>query len=224
MFDAKQMLPVIPGGDHIDIVKSCLFSSPHWVSFKRHLLTENMRLLRIADPVEQELQTRYDKMIRAIGENKPLEGLVIQDEVLDGVECSPTHKRFTLTGIPPTNVFNAQGDENAFDTAITWLYPHGYDPDHAAKNVILATTNVIVDEWNERIAALNPNQAHPPLRSTDSFTDVDDLHGHLRHMISDAVLEKYNSNDVPPHNLILKVDDVCLIMRNLNVNDAWCYQ
>jgi hypothetical protein len=39
-------------------------------------------------------------------------------------------------------------------------------------------------------------------------------------MISDAVLEKYNTNDVPPHKLRLKVDDVCLIMRNLNVNDG----
>jgi hypothetical protein len=84
MFDAKQMLPVIPGGDHLDIVKACLFSSPHWASFKRHLLTENMRLLRIPDPVEQELQTKYDMMIRAIGENKPLEGLVLEEEILEG--------------------------------------------------------------------------------------------------------------------------------------------
>ena len=84
MFDAKQMLPVIPGGDHLDILKSCLFSSPHWASFKRHLLTENMRLLRIADLIEQELQTRYDMMIRAIGENKPLEGLVLEDRFWRG--------------------------------------------------------------------------------------------------------------------------------------------
>ena len=220
MFDAKQMLPVIPGGDHLDIVKSCLFSSPHWTSFKRHLLTENMRLLRIADPIEQELQTRYDMMIRAIGENKPLEGLVLEDEILEGLEPSPTHKSFILTGIPPENVFNAQGDEAAFDKAIQWLYPAGYSADHAAKNVVLATTNVIVDEWNDRIAALNPNREHPPLVSHDSFTDVDDNNGHLRQMISDAVLEKYNTNDVPPHKLRLKVDDVCLIMRNLNVNDG----
>ena len=29
MFDAKQLLPVVPGGDHLDIVKASLFSSPH---------------------------------------------------------------------------------------------------------------------------------------------------------------------------------------------------
>ena len=52
-------------------------------------------------------------------------------------------------------------------------------------------------------------------RSTDTFADVDDPHGHLKQMISDEVLEKYNTNDVPLHTLKLKVGDVCLIMRNL---------
>ena len=220
MFDAKQMLPVIPGGDHLDIVKACLFSSPHWASFKRHLLTENMRLLRIPDAVEQELQTKYDMMIRAIGENKPLEGLVLEEEILEGWQPSPTNKSFILTGIPQENIINAEADPAPFDKAISWLYPDGYSAEHAAKNVVLATTNVIVDEWNERIAALNPNREHPPLKSTDSFTDVDDIHGHLKNMISDAVLETYNNSDVPPHTLRLKVNDVCLIMRNLNINDG----
>jgi ATP-dependent DNA helicase PIF1 len=159
-------------------------------------------------------------MIRAIGENKPLEGLVLEDELLEGEEPCPTHKRFTLTGIPAENVFNADGDPDAYDKAIEWLYPNGYSADHAAKNVVLATTNVNVDEWNNRIAALNPNPEHRPLLSSDSFTDVDDMNGHLKGMISDAVLEKYNSSDVPPHSLRLKVDDVCLIMRNLNVHDG----
>ena len=96
-------------------------------------------------------------MIRAVGENQPLHDLVIEDEILEGQETSATHKRFIMTGIPSGNIFNAQGDDAAFQKAVEWLYPNGYNPDHAAKNVVLATTNVIVDEWNDRIAALNPN-------------------------------------------------------------------
>ena len=99
MFDAKQLLPVVPGGDHLDIVKASLFSSPHWVRFQRHLLIENMRLQHIADPLEQRLQVAYDLMIRGIGENTEVEGLVIADELLENEEESPTHKRFTLMGI-----------------------------------------------------------------------------------------------------------------------------
>ena len=220
MFDAKQMLPVIPGGDHLDIVKACLFSSPHWTSFRRHLLTENMRLLRIADPVEQELQMKYDMMIRAIGENKPLQRLVLEEETLEGWQPSATTKSFILTGIPQDNIINSEIDPTSFDKAIAWLYPDGYNPEHAARNVVLATTNVNVDEWNERIAIINPAFEHPPLKSSDTFTDVDDLHGHLKNMISDAVLEQYNNSDVPPHILRIKVNDVCLIMRNLNVHDG----
>ena len=220
MFDAKQMLPVVPGGDHLDIVKACLFSSPHWVRFQRHLLFENMRLQRIQDPVQQVLQIAYDRMIRGIGENTAVPGLLFEDEVLEEDQPSPTHKRFTLTGIPDPNIFKfSPTDPQSSDNALRWLYPTGYNPQHAAKNVVLATTNACVDEWNDRIAAMNENEEEK-FTSTDTFADVDDPHGHLKQMISDEVLEKYNSNDVPPHTLKLKVGDVCLIMRNLNVNEG----
>ena len=94
MFDAKQMLPVVPDGDHLDIVKaSCLFSSPHWVRFQRQLLFENMRLQRIQNPHEQALQIAYDRMIRGIGENTAVPGLLFEDELLEEDEPSPTHER-----------------------------------------------------------------------------------------------------------------------------------
>ena len=159
-------------------------------------------------------------MIRGVGENKPVQDLLIQDELLENEEESPTHRRFTLTAIPKDNIFNVDESADAYTSALLWLYPNGYNPDDAAKNVILATTNSIVDEWNDRIAAINPSPDLPPLISTDSFADVDDTFGHLKNMISTEVLQKYNSNDVPPHKLFLKVNDVCLIMRNLSVHDG----
>ena len=237
MFDAKQMLPVIPGGDHIDIVKACLFSSPYWPRFKRNILIINMRLLRVDDPIEQEEQTRYDKMICGIGENRAVDGILMEIEPLeydDVFTVSPTEKRFVLTVVPKENMFVVPAEmkpgELDFDSedpvpdpriaAIKWLHPEGYSPAHAAKFVVLATTNKSVDEWNDFIGLTNPNHQHAPLLSKDTFTDVDDVHGHLASMIRDGVLEKYNSNDVPPHKLILKVGDVCLVMRNLNVSDG----
>ena len=39
------------------------------------------------------------------------------------------------------------------------------------------------------------------LLSEDSFTDVDDDKGYLASMISEEVLKKYSTNDVPPHDL-----------------------
>ena len=59
--------------------------------------------------------------------------------------------------IPAQNLFNADFDPQALQAALAWLYPGGYSPDHAAKNVVLATTNALVDEWNEIIASASAN-------------------------------------------------------------------
>ena len=39
-------------------------------------------------------------------------------------------------------------------------------------------------------------------------------------MINEEVLNRYNDVSVPPHNLILKEDDICFIMRNLLKKDG----
>jgi hypothetical protein len=119
MFDAKQMLPVVPGGDHMDVVTACLFSSHHWPRFQRHLLVENMRLQRVADPIDQAHQINYDAMIRGVGENRSVNTLLIQDELLEGEEESPTEKRFTLSAIPDENIFNVDDGASSFERAIS---------------------------------------------------------------------------------------------------------
>jgi hypothetical protein len=49
---------------------------------------------------------------------------------------------------------------------------------------------------------------------------VDDDHGHLRNMLNDDILDKYCNVNVPPHKLKLKVNDICFIIRNLNVSEG----
>ena len=246
MHDVKQTLPVVQGGDHIDIVQAALFSSPHWPRFQRHILLENMRLARLTDPIEQAQQSDYDRMIRAVGENRHVDNLLIFQEPPEGQDAPVSMREFILCGIPKENIFDLTPEapiepvdlppptpfspifgppevlppnQAAMKNAVAWLYPEGLTAAVAAMNVILATTNAIVDEWNEYIALLNPNPEFV-LLSKDCFTDVDDKHGHLSNMISDEVLKKYNSNDVPAHKLKLKVGDVCIIMRNLSVADG----
>ena len=55
------------------------------------------------------------------------------------------------------------------------------------------------------------------LTSHDEFTDVDDPHGHLKRTLDHAILSEFNTNDVPPHYLFLKENDICLIMRPMKV-------
>ena len=224
MFDAKQLLPVVPGGDKIDIVKACLFSSPVWSRFKRHILFKNMRLESVDDPVMKQQMKDYDDMVQSIGENVSCGDILIEQEQheQDCVSIVDFRKDFVLPCIESTNIFVVVEGQanNPFADALSWLFPLGYDAETALKNVVLATTNKLVDEWNDRIAEMNPQVEHPALVSVDKFTHVDDDKGNLQRMITSAVLDKYNSNDVPPHKLYLKVNDVCLIMRNLNVSDG----
>jgi len=253
MHDVKQTLPIVPGGDQRDIIEASLFSSEHWGKFERRILHENMRLQRIADPIEQAQQTAYDLMLRGIGENKAVENLFIATEIPEGSEAMESKKQFIFGAVPTDNIFNftahthlhtamdglevddftfeesdlllpwdptARPDHVAIkppptplhllppdmeqvERALKFLYPpHGVTtPQLAAKNVILATTNKIVDDWNDLIGARNTNQEHV-LKSNDSFTDVDDTHGYLAAMVSETVLNRYNVNDVPRHELM----------------------
>ncbi len=50
----------------------------------------------------------------------------------------------------------------------------------------------------------------------DSFEEVDDQNGHLKKMLTKAVLNKFQKNGVPNHKLILKTGDICLITRAIN--------
>ena len=51
--------------------------------------------------------------------------------------------------------------------------------------------------------------------SADNLCEVDDPKNILRDMLTVDVLNNFNNNGVPPHNLKLKVGDICIVMRNL---------
>jgi hypothetical protein len=87
------------------------------------------------------------------------------------------------------------------DLYISWLYPDGFDPNTAAENPILATTNKSVENWNETIQSMNIEELHT-LYSDDKFSEVDDPYGHLQRNLKDRVLNSFNGNGVPRHNLL----------------------
>ena len=89
---SKLFLSSKEAGDHIDIVQAALFSSPHWPLFQRHILLENMRLARVTDPIEQAQQTAYDEMIRAVGENRHVDNLLIFQEPPEGQDVPVSMK------------------------------------------------------------------------------------------------------------------------------------
>jgi len=80
---------------------------------------------------------------------------------------------------------------------------------------ILATTNKLVDERNSKIQAMNPSPLHSHY-SVDELYEVDDLHNTWRSMLSEEVRDSFDHSGDPPHNLNIKVNDICIVPRNLN--------
>jgi ATP-dependent DNA helicase PIF1 len=62
---------------------------------------------------------------------------------------------------------------------------------------------------------MNSSEEHI-LRSKDSFSEVDDIKGHLKNMLSVTLLNGFWKNGFPNHELILKVGDICLVTRAIH--------
>jgi ATP-dependent DNA helicase PIF1 len=102
---------------------------------------------------------------------------------------------------------------------LSWLFPEGFNVDLMHTRAILAATNTVVDEWNSVIQEMNPHPAYI-LSSVDKVKDIDDPHGILQRMISESVLERFQRPGVPHHRIVLKKDDICMVMRNLNKREG----
>jgi hypothetical protein len=146
-------------------------------------------------------QRQYGELLLAIGEgeNNRDADMISWDEITG-------QQQFGICNLP----FIHTEEE-----AINFIYPNNViNPEYAIQRAFLAITNKDVDEWNSKIQNLNSNEAIS-LFSKDSLCEVDDPHGILSKMLTKEVLQKFNNNSAPPHELILKVGDICIITRNI---------
>jgi hypothetical protein len=83
------------------------------------------------------------------------------------------------------------------------------------RTCILAVTNKQVAEWNSNIQKLN-DKPSKILKSYDSFNDFDDPHDYLKYMVTGHVMNTFNDNQAPTHELELKKDDICILLANVD--------
>jgi len=199
MGDFRQIAPVIKNGERQQIVNASIKSSTLWSKFTILHLTINMRLLQNDSNTEQ--RRRYDNMLMAIGEGKQ----TIDTELLQWDK----HLGEQLYIISILPLIHTE------EQAINIIYPDGaINPDQASKRAFLAINNKDVDKWNAEIQKLNQNDTIS-LFSKDNLCEVDDPHGILNNMLTKEVLNEFNSNSSPPHELKLKIGDICIITRNI---------
>jgi len=214
--DFEQIAPVVPHASRLQIVQASIVSSHLWPNFKIRELTKNMRLIGLNEGTEnlseQRLrflknQEEYGKMILSIGR-----GTWKGDNYIMEDNEAGTQEIF----IP--NIRCITDEQEAID----FLYPNQFNTTNFTKRVILAGTSREVDHWNKRIQCMNPQQMSTlkKLVSADALCEVDDPKGILKSMLTTEVLNTFNNNSVPPHELYLAVGDICIILRNLSKKDA----
>ena len=98
------------------------------------------------------------------------------------------------------------------DDSLSWLYESGFTLDTMTSSAVIVGTNKLVSWWNNKIQNLNTNDERLFL-SKDSLADIDDDNNIISGMLSTRLLNSKNHASAPPHELRLKVNDVCILTR-----------
>jgi len=80
---------------------------------------------------------------------------------------------------------------------------------------LIAATNEQGDVWNKKVQDMNPAPS-VSLFSSDIFDQVDDPKNHLKSCITPEIMNRFQKAGTPPHELVLKVNDICIVLRNLS--------
>jgi len=110
--------------------------------------------------------------------------------------------------------------------AVQDFYPDGFQTHQMQDKTILAATNNQIDKWNCVVQQQNPNYSSnendfsntncKTYLSSDVLNAVDDPRDIISGMLSEEMLNKYNSDKSPPHKITLCIGDICYLMRTLS--------
>jgi len=176
-----------------------------------------MRLLHLENSLTQQstaaeikavkLQREFGEMVLAIGN-----GTHVPAVPQDGYVSDPFRGAMTVELPGCQRIMNVE-------EAINYVFPPPFQPETFCSRAILAGRNEDVDKWNEEVQKLNIFTTIT-LASHDELAESDDPYNILRSMLTDDVLNNYNNNGVPPHTLNLKINDTCIVLRNLNKKEG----
>ena len=208
--DYRQLSPVVKKGNKQQVLNSHIFSSKNFRNnFTVWLFDINLRLqgllaqqdiMNETELLHMQVQKKYASICNDIGDNN------VKLQVDDGPDFRKIFVPFIEHYVDHTD-------------ALQWMYPNGFHSKNLTKSAILATTNKAVDEWNTIVQNLNDENESVVMKSADVFCDVDDPHGYLKSAMNDELLNRFNHDGIPPHTLVLKVGDICMMTRTISKYD-----
>jgi hypothetical protein len=181
---------------------------------------------------DEEGQRNYARMILQIGNGNVTDSENISLNKSDPSNYSTTynfktHNCFVLQD-KQDNESNKQFEERStlsMHDTVQHFYPNGFESHKMHNKTILAATNKQVDKWNNIVQKMNPNYSGTVIEtstkmcktyySADKLAEVDDPKNIISEMLSEEILNSYNSDKSPPHALTFCVGDICYLMRTL---------
>ena len=204
--DFRQILP-IKHGTPDDTIQACISSSNHWPNFEVFELTENMRISAMlkspnltSETIESELQYATTIEALAVGQNSE------ECRIFNSDPTTSTHSVQLL------NIDYITSDD--YNNGLRWLFPNNFCAQDAVHNCILSATNKSGNEWNTRIQNMNPG-AENIYSSHDILCEVDDPYNNIGTMVGEPLLNTLSVSGAPEHQLRLKINDICLVLRGL---------
>jgi hypothetical protein len=208
--DALQITPVVKGGSKSAICASSIYCSELMQQAKYYQFTKILRLQNIeGDPS----QAKYAQLIRCISTNTLPDSDTITVPPFQ-VGCDYGE----IEGVLKLYIPDLQPLFHSVD-AVNFCYPGGFDTNIMHESCILAATNKQVDNWNAEVQELNPQPVWN-LMSQDSIDTCDDPNNFIAKMVTQEVLNQYEDPSAsPPHELKLKINDICILMRAVSKPD-----
>ncbi|XP_076912145.1 uncharacterized protein LOC143570361 [Bidens hawaiensis] len=206
--DFRQILPVIKKGSRQQIVNASLCSSYIWHHCRVLKLTRNLRLTIGQSMADIEETKKFSKWLLDIGEGKvggPNEGtakIEIPDDLLIEQCDDPIIK------------------------LIQFVYPDilniSQDPTYFQQRGLLAPTDEVVHEINDRLLELFPGDPIEYL-SSDLVAKSDYIDGNVDPTLySTEILNGLKISGLPNHKLMLKVGVPVMLLRNIDQKKGLC--
>jgi hypothetical protein len=187
-----QILPIVKGSDKNAIVDALISSNNDiWPLFTMHPLHINMRLAQASAALlsggqvckEDQQQLQYADMLIKVSQNQ------------DSTWCQEVERideKTTTLGFPYLKDITKSNQVTEND-ALNWLYPNGII---SYQEKILCSNNESFDKWNAFVQRMNTGTEYK-IMSRDSFEEVDDPNGHLKKMLTKAVLNNFGKMEFP---------------------------
>ena len=203
--DFRQLLPVIEKANRSTIVNHTIKKSRLWDNVEVLKLTKNMRVQNEKNKYPNDLEfhtelENHEKWLLKLGENRlPTYGSVDDSNIIE----------------VPQDMYR-DSKEKVIQAVYDDFKRYIGDKEYFKSRIVLAATNEIVDEVNDKMVDKMDGDGHV-FTSVDTVGDYD-----TQTMFPTEYLNSLNLSGLPKHELTLKKNAIVILLQNMDIKAGHC--